>query len=162
MNKKFMAIALASVLAGTLCSFNSASAQRFTTPNDAEDTSGVTQNAIGGADAPGVRLAAFIDGNLGGGTVVRSKGVASFTSPATGLFCIRPSSGINVNNIVPIVSVEQSKSLANDNLVQYRSNGSGCPNGNIAVATFRFNNTSDASGNKFVQADGIAFTIIVP
>ncbi|MBD2772938.1 hypothetical protein [Iningainema tapete] len=166
MNKQLSAIALASVLVSTLCTFNSASAQNSRTQqtNDPEDTELTRANAIGGADAPGVRLAAFIDGNIGGGSVVRSKGVASITSPATGLFCIQPNAGINVNSIVPIVSVDWSKSLGNDNLVQYRSSGSGCPSGNIAVLTFRYdrNNPSPNPFNRFVQADGIAFTIIVP
>lgn len=163
MNKQLIASGITALFVGTLCTLNFANAQTDgrQTSNDTEDTE-ITQNAIGGADAPSVRIAALIDGNLGGFTVVRSKGIASISSPETGIVCIQPSGSINVNNIVPIVSVDFSRSLGNDNLVQYRSSGTGCPSGNIAVRTFRFDKNSSSIVNSFVPADAIAFTIIVP
>lgn len=161
MNKQLSAIALASVLVSTLCTLNSpASAQKFNTQNtnDPEDTEPSLVAAIGGADAPGVRLAGLIRVNVDRSVVVfRSKGIAGVTSPQVGLVCIQPSPALNVNQIVPVTSIDFSKSVVGNNLVEYRSASVGCPTGNIAVRTFVL--TPDVTKR---PDDGVAFTIVVP
>lgn len=159
MNKRLMAIGITSALVGTLYTANFASAQTSRTQrtNDPEATS-VTPSAIGGADAPSVRLAALITVNVNRSVVVfRSKGIASVTSPEVGLVCIQPSPALNVSQIVPVMSIDFSKSVVGNNLVEYRSSGIGCPSGNIAVRTF----VLDPNVNKRPD-DGVAFTIVVP
>ena len=159
MNKQLMAIAVTSALVGTLCTVNLASAQesRIQKTNDPEITN-VTPSAIGGADAPSVRLAGLITVNVNRSvTVFRSKGIAGVTSPVVGLVCIQPSSALNVSQIVPVVSIDFSTSVVGNNLVEYRSSGIGCPTGNIAIRTF----VLDPNINKRPD-DGVAFTIVVP
>jgi hypothetical protein len=159
MNKQLMAIAITSALVGTLCTANLASAQesRIQKTNDPEITD-TTSSAIGGADAPSVRLAGLIRVNVNRSvSVFRTKGVAGVTSPGVGLVCIQPSSALNVSQIVPVVSIDFSNSVVGNNLVEYRSSGIGCPTGNIAVRTF----VLDPNVNKRPD-DGVAFTIVVP
>ena len=160
MNKQLMAIAVTSALVGTLCNVNLASAQesRIQRTNDPEEITDVTSNAIGGADAPSVRLAGLIRVNLNGSvSVFRIKGITAVTSPEIGLVCIQPSSALNVSQIVPVMSIDFSNSVVGNNLVEYRSSGLGCPTGNIAVRTFLLNPQV-----KKIPDNGVAFTIVVP
>jgi hypothetical protein len=161
MNKKLMVIAVTSALVGTLCNVNLASAQesRIQKTNDPEEMTDPSSNAIGGADAPSVRLAGLIKVNINRSvSVFRSKGIAGVTSPEVGLVCIQPSSTLNVSQIVPVTSIDFSKSaVLGHNFVEYRSAGVGCPAGNIAVKTF----VLDPNVNKRPD-DGVAFTIVVP
>jgi hypothetical protein len=162
MNKKLIIIGVAAALAGTLGTVTVVNAQRSSGSqnNDAKSRK-VSPRAIGGADAPSARLAALIDGTLGpfsNANVIRSKGVASVTRLGGGLYCIQPSVSLDVKSIVPAVSVDFSLSEGFGSLAQYRSSGSGCPSGNIAVRTF---SEGEQSG-RFVPSDKIAFTIIVP
>lgn len=95
----------------------------------------------------------------GGGFIVRAKGVASITVPSVGQTCIKPTSTtLNVNTIVPVTTVDWSNSVGVDNVVQYRSSGSGCPAGQIAVLTF--SRASPASN--YALASNVAFTIVIP
>jgi hypothetical protein len=121
----------------------------------ASSTAPVAPSAIGGASST-ARLAALIDQ---GGAVVRSKGLFSITHPGVGRYCIRPraDSGINVNQIVPTVSVDYSNSSVPESMVQYRSVPVGCPTGTIAVLTFADINLDGLYG----VSDSVAFTIVV-
>jgi hypothetical protein len=159
MNKQLMAIAITSALAATFYTNNFASAQ---TPRPQRTNDPAAKNpapsAIGGASAPGARLAALITVNVNRSvTVFRSKGVAAVTSPSVGLVCIQPSPALPVSQIVPVLSIDFSNSVVGNNLVEYRSSGLGCPTGNIAVRTF----VLDPDVNKRPD-DGVAFTIVVP
>jgi len=111
--------------------------------------------ARGNAQAPNARLAALIDQD---GNVIRGKNVASVTNPGTGRYCIRPADGMNVNRIVPVVSVDYSTSSYNESLVQYRASGKGCPDGTIAVVTFADVNLDGLWG----FSGTVGFTIVVP
>ena len=109
MNKQLIALGIIPVFVSTLCAFNIASAQntRVQDNNTADPTETVpattSGKAIGGADAPSARLVAFI--RVGANpTVFRSKDVASQV-------CIQPSVSLNVNSIVPFMSVDFSNSL---------------------------------------------------
>jgi hypothetical protein len=159
MNKQLMALAMSSALVGILCSNNFATAQT-PRPDRTNDPAAKnpTPSAIGGASAPGARLAALMTVNVNRTvTVFRSKGVAAVTSPSVGLVCIQPSSALPVNQIVPVLSIDFSQSVVGNNMVEYRSSGIGCPTGNIAVRTF----VLDPNVNKRPD-DGVAFTIVVP
>lgn len=112
--------------------------------------------ALGGVKAPNARLAVVV---LPDGSVLRSKGVASVGHPSPGVYCIKPQAGtkINVNNIVPSVSVEWSNSSGDALMAQWRSSGGGCPTpGRINIVTF---NGEDGS---FDADDTVAFTVVVP
>lgn len=159
MNKQLMAIAFTSALVGIVNTANFASAQtpRPSTTND-PGAKNPTANAIGGASAPGARLAALLTVNVNRTvTVFRSKGVAAVTSPSVGLVCIQPSPALPVTQIVPVLSIDFSNSVVGNNIAEYRSSGIGCPTGNIAVRTF----VLDPDVNKRPD-DGVAFTIVVP
>ena len=110
--------------------------------------------AIGGASAPNARIAAFVQA---GGAVVRSKGIVSVTHPSTGLYCLDPKSDtLDVNKIVPSLSVDWSTSLGDALMAQWRSAGVGCSAGWIAALTF------DGEDGTFDLSDGVSFTIVVP
>ncbi len=131
--------------------------QRQDGPREATSstTGPVAPSAIGGASST-ARLAALIDQ---GGFVIRSKGLFSVSHPGPGRYCIRPrsDSGINVDQIVPTLSVDYSNSSVVESMVQYRSSGDGCPLGTIAVLTFADINL-DA---RYSISDTVAFTIVV-
>jgi hypothetical protein len=112
--------------------------------------------ALGGAQAPKARMAAFT--LAFGGGIVRSKAVAAYQHPSVGQHCFLPTaaSGINVNLVVPVVSVDWSNSSGNSLLVFWRSSGFGCPGGYISVLTYDFN-----SGTTTLS-DNVAFTLYVP
>ena len=131
--------------------------QRQDAPVSASRAAAATPYGIGGASAPGVRLAAVIDQ---GGGVVRSKGLARVTRPATGRYCIYPrtDSGINASNIVPVVSVDYSNSSVHESLVQYRSAGVHCSGNAIAVVTMADLNLDGVWG----FSSTVGFTIVVP
>jgi hypothetical protein len=152
------AMAVSSVaLAAEPAKRSAAAKQRQDAPVAASRAAAATPSAIGGASAPGVRLAALIDQ---GGGVVRSKGVARVTRPATGRYCIYPASGSGVSpsNIVPVVSVDYSNSSVHESLVQYRSAGVHCPSSAIAVVTMADLDLDGIWG----FSSTVAFTIIVP
>jgi hypothetical protein len=155
--------ALAAMTAGSVAiaaepAKRSASAkQRQDAPVAASRAAASTPSAIGGAVAPGVRLAALVDQ---GGGVIRSKGVARVTRPSTGRYCIYPASGSGVSpsNVVPVVSVDYSNSSVHESLVQYRSAGVHCPSTAIAVVTMADLDLDGVWG----FSNTVAFTIIVP
>lgn len=118
---------------------------------------GATAAAIGGGQAPNARLAALIDA---GGAPIRTKGVASVTRIAVGVYCIqpRPDSGISVANAIIVASPDYFYSELNEITVQWASRSSGCPSGRLGVYTF-----ADADRNgTYTFSDQVAFSIIVP
>ena len=151
MNKKVAAAGLGLVLgAGVLA--GSAAAGGGPSNDGASDR--VTQRAIGGAQAPNSRIAAFVQA---GGAVVRSKGIDAVTHPSAGVYCIDPSaSTFNVNRAVPFLSVDWSTSLGDALLAEWRSAGIGCPTGWFAVLTF------DGEDGSFDLSNGVSFTFLVP
>ncbi len=103
------------------------------------------------------KLAVFIQP---GGGIVRAKGVADVTNPDTGIYCILPKigTGLFVDNIVPVVTVEWGKSLtsvSNGMFAYYRGSSMDCPAGYIEAMTF-----DDNAGDQ-ILSNGIAFTMIV-
>jgi hypothetical protein len=94
------------------------------------------------------------------GFIVRAKNVASVVTTGTGRYCIKPttSAGINLSQIVPVVSVEWGASLASasdEMFAYYLASASSCPSGTIAVLTF------DGNGGAPLLSSGVAFTLIV-
>lgn len=144
------------ILAGGLAAMNMANAGiRSTAQAKPNDKPAKTPRAIGGA-VGSERLLAFVNPD---GSVERSKAVLSVTRPSTGQFCIKPSvTTIDVNKIVPVVTVDWSNSSGNNNTAQYRSSGSGCPSGTIAILTFAFNTTT----LEMELSNSVAFTLQVP
>uniref|UniRef100_B8HWC9 Uncharacterized protein n=1 Tax=Cyanothece sp. (strain PCC 7425 / ATCC 29141) TaxID=395961 RepID=B8HWC9_CYAP4 len=146
------------VLAGGLAAMNMANAGiRSTAQAKPNDASSKTPRAIGGA-VGSERLLAFVSPGTSF-SVVRSKAVSSVTRPSTGQYCIQPSvTTIDVNKIVPVVTVDWSNSSGDNNTVQYRSSGNGCPSGTIAILTFAFNTTT----LQMELSNSVAFTLQVP
>ena len=88
--------------------------------------------------------------------VVLAKGVANVTNPDVGIYCIQPSSkAINIDKIVPVVSVEWGYSAGDALLAFYEYGTYDCPAGYIEVRTYNFGTGTP------VLADTVAFTIIV-
>jgi hypothetical protein len=110
--------------------------------------------AVGGAQAPNARIAAFVSA---GGAVVRSKGIKAVTHPSTGLYCVDPKdSTFKVNKAIPSVSVDWSTSSGDALMAQWRSSAIGCSSGWFAVLTF------DGEDGTFDFSDAVSFTIVVP
>jgi hypothetical protein len=99
--------------------------------NDGGGTDKVSALAVGGAQAPNSRIAAFVQA---GGSVVRSKGIDGVSHPSTGVYCIDPTvATLNVNKAIPALSIDWSSSLGDALMAQWRSTGIGCPSGQFAV-----------------------------
>jgi hypothetical protein len=82
---------------------------------------------------------------------------------SAGEWCIKPNFSVNVGTVVPVVSVDQSRSTgAIAAMVQYRSNNTGCP-GAIPVSAIQQDlNPGSPTRGLFLPSDNIAFTIVVP
>jgi hypothetical protein len=91
------------------------------------------------AQAPNARLAVLIYGgdSTGTFTVMRKKGVAAVTNPATGWFCIKPSSStMKLGRIVPIVTLDAQGTPNADTTAQWSALNWVCPSGTIEVQSF--------------------------
>jgi hypothetical protein len=108
-----------------------------------------------GAVEPAASSARMIAHVKNDGTLLYGKAVASVTRPSTGEYCIKPSKGFTLSNLIPSVSVDYSNSLGTGNLVQWRAAGSGCPAGQLDVVTFAF------SGSGFTLSNAVGFTLVV-
>lgn len=116
---------------------------------------GVEAKAFGGVQAPNARLAGLF---RAGGAPVRTKGVQSIERTARGVYCIRPSSSMNVNRIIPSLTVEYSYSEVTAATVQWAEGVHGCGSGRIGVYTF-----SDANHDgRYTYSNDVAFSIVVP
>jgi hypothetical protein len=124
--------------------------------------------AIGGASAPGARLAVMVDGNpFTAGppadfTVNRSVGVQSVINPVGGLFCIRPQAGLFPNSqltrIVPSIAVGYNGSGQYRAFAQYLfPRGSQCPANTFAIRTF----SEDPGGTLQTDDNDVQFTVVV-
>lgn len=118
----------------------------------------VLPEGFGGVNAPNARLAGLFDA---GGAPVRTKGVQSIERIDTGVYCIRPapSANINVNTIIPALSVDYFYSQFDEVQVQWASTQSGCGAGRIGIYTFL--NPNINFGN-YVFSNAVGFSIIVP
>ena len=73
--------------------------------------------------------------------LIRSKGVADFTNPSTGIYCITPGVNLNLKKIYPLVSIEWGRSSGNALLAFWRDttlNNKDCGPGLLEVQTFDF------------------------
>ena len=123
------------------------------------ETDGRAPRAAVAAQAPDFRLAAFVDGDIGGYAVRRKKGVRSVARAATGTYCITPSGDLPLAKIVPIVTAEWSRSDWSSVAAHWIAQRNLCPAGTIEVVTLAITNLS---GGYFDQNDEVAFTIHVP
>lgn len=92
------------------------------------------------AQAPNVRLAVVVFGGDTTGTfqIKRTKGVASVSNPATGYFCIKPSSTtMKLGKIVPQVTVDAQGTPNSDTTVVWSSLNWVCPAGTIEIQAFQ-------------------------
>ncbi len=147
---------------GTLVSIGKASALSSDIPKSGDPViTKVISKADVIADAPSVRLAAFIDGDVNDFKVILSKGVAKVTRPFTGLYCITPSIDLNLNRTVPIVSTDVARSSFDSPqgiLVGYYSKSENFCGAGIGIYTSQFRGSTFG----FTQSNEIAFTIIIP
>jgi len=109
------------------------------------------------------------------GALSRSKNVAAVTRPATGIYCIQPSSLIDPAEAVLIVSDDRAgngtlAAQADDAFVEWDSNGdAACLANTLVVASFTTNNdtadnndgTGDLSGDS-IAADNNSFGFAIP
>jgi hypothetical protein len=102
------------------------------------------------------KVAAFISPFTG---VVRAKGVADFTHPDAGIYCIKPSMKLDLTKVIPVVSVEWGWSSGSALLAFYfdgtQFGGGNCPEGYLEVLTYNFGTGTP------VRNDTVAFTIHV-
>lgn len=121
----------------------------------ANDPEAAPEARVVQASAPGIRMAATIEP---GGDLVRKRGVASVTHPATGVYCITPKTRIamDVDRVVAQVTVEYGQSSGTANLAQIYASAGDCDPGAVQVLTF-----SD-TGSGFEPSDSVAFNLVVP
>ncbi len=107
------------------------------------------------ASAPAARMAALVGP---GGTLVRKRGVASVTHPATGIYCFTPKANLSldVDRVVAQATVEYGRSSGTANLVQIYASAADCPAGSVEVLTF------GDTGSGFEPSDSVAFNLLVP
>ena len=123
-------------------------------PND-QPATGASARALGGAQAPNARLAAYVSN---GGTVVRSKAVAQVTHPADGQYCIKPKGKANIDlaKVMPLVSIDWSSSSGDALMAHWRSSNGPCPSDSFNVQTL---NGEDGT---FDVGDGASFVVVIP
>ena len=88
----------------------------------------------------------------------RSKNVASFTNPSTGIYCITPSVLVNLTKDYPMVSIEWGSSLGEALLAFWQNVAvfTDCPAGALEVQTWDFN-----GGGSPVPSANVAFDFII-
>ena len=92
------------------------------------------------------------------GQTDRSKNVADFENPSTGIYCIEPSIPVNLKKDEPLVSVEWARSFGYA-LEAYWidvNDYSDCPDGYLEVTTYDFN-----AGGYPVLSDEVAFNLVI-
>jgi hypothetical protein len=116
--------------------------------------------ATGGNDqGSGDRAWAQVNPNGGSPVLVRTKGFVSVTSPATGIYCLRAASWINLANSAPVVSEEQNLSTTLG-LVTIRR--SGIPNIYCAVNELQVTTWDASSPSSPTPINTVGFDLIVP
>jgi hypothetical protein len=90
-----------------------------------------------------------------GSVTIRSKGVASVTNPATGEYCVTPSSKLDFSAIYPVVTIDWGASSGTQLLAFWDSNDNGCSSAEIEVRTYDF-----SSGTP-ILFDHVAFVLTV-
>lgn len=90
----------------------------------------------------------------------RSKNVASFSNPSTGVYCIKPSAStvLNLSKIYPMVSIEWGTSDGFALLAYWRdvASTSDCASGELEVQTYDFN-----AGGYPVASGNVSFSFII-
>lgn len=121
----------------------------------ANDPEALPEAPIVQASAPGARVAALVGP---GGTLVRKRGVASVTNPATGTYCVavKASTRVDVERVVAQATVEWGRSSGSANLVQVYAGAPDCDAGAIEVLTF------GDTGTGFEPSNSVAFNLMVP
>ena len=125
---------------------------------------GVSVLAIGGVasatndndQGSGVRAWAQVDPNGGTPLLVKSQGIASVTSPSTGVYCLHPRPGVNLANSAP-VAYAGSQPLIHVGLVTVRR--SGIPNVNCPVDDLQVNTWGDFN---LTVVNTVGFDVVVP
>jgi hypothetical protein len=77
---------------------------------------------------------------------------ATVSHPATGIYCITLSGGVDPNTTIPVVSPDSSNAI-DQAIAHIRSSGFGCGTGELAVYTY------NASSGAAVDA---AFSFVIP
>lgn len=94
-----------------------------------------------------------------GGGLIRAKGVASVTTPQTGIYCLRPSSTtIDLGTVVPVASVDYSVTSLTDAIVQIRSNRTVCTGRVLEFVTL----DRRAGGTNYRFSNAVQFSVVVP
>lgn len=157
-----VAIALLAVLVGGALGAGMANATGGDTPKNPT----AVPAAVGelSANAPGVRVAAAIDGNASTGSfaVLYSKGVQTVTNPVGGVYCVKIDPSVNIPagaNLVAAITVDWNHSPGNDSSAQWGQLHANCPGSRwIEVHTFN----SDQHGGSPFPDNAVAFSLIVP
>jgi hypothetical protein len=112
-----------------------------------------------GSNESGRRAWAQVDPNGGSPLLVKADGFDSVTSPSTGVYCLRPSSGVGLANTAPVASQEQSLS-SSLGLVTVRRNG--IPNVNCSADELQVTTWDAANPAGFTTVNTVGFDILVP
>jgi hypothetical protein len=140
-------------------------------------TSEVADGSIASGDlAPAARGARAYGRVSVGGTLTRSKNVASVTKPGAGLYCMTVTGGIDPASAVLVVGPDLAGSGTSTlfggekaPVVEWDSGGIGCPAGTLAVRTFLYDGdpvdndsgVGNTTGDDFA-ADAEPFAFVVP
>ena len=92
----------------------------------------------------------------------RSHNIDAVTSPAAGVFCIKPAASINAASRSWTVTPEVSRSgVASSLMFAYAdANPATCPAGQLAVRTYELNITK--IGSAAVPSEHVAFMVVIP
>lgn len=93
----------------------------------------------------------------------RSHNVVSVSSPAAGIYCLKPAASVNASVTSWIVTPEVSRSTAAGRLMfaYPDASGAGCPAGDVAVRTYEM--ASISAGAIIVRpSEKVAFMAVVP
>jgi hypothetical protein len=120
---------------------------------------GVAFATAPGSNESGRRAWAQVDPNGGSPQLVKADGFDSVTSPSTGVYCLRPSPGVELSNTAPVASQELSLS-SSLGLVTVRR--SGIPNTNCPTDELQVTTWDAANPNTFTTVNTVGFDVFVP
>ena len=93
-----------------------------------------------------------------------SKGISSLTHPATGVYCLKLASGVQLKT-APLVSIEWGSSLGVALFAQWNSFNTTCPAGANILEVRTYKGDSGGVGSSYqipVLSDSVAFVVLVP
>jgi len=117
----------------------------------------------GGATAWGFVVPGEVSLNVGPVLVAaRSHDIDSVTSPAVGVFCLKPAASIDASSRSWTVTPEASRSSVGSNLMfaYADANPGTCPSGQLAVRTFELNISK--VGATATPSEHVAFMVVIP